>query len=172
MLILAAAAFPAACGGADAPTGPGPSPSPSVSTTPGAVVGRFQLRITPAPGCNMGGSATFPMLAAAAGASPYPGVQALVTGGGDPLQVELMSRSLTMSGGFGTTELGALADESLRLWVRAIGSGPLVRAADGRGEIVTGRLAGYVAFGHALGPEGSLGECTAVDHSFALRAAP
>ncbi len=168
--VVFAAAVLVACGGAEAPTDPGPSPSPSVSGTPGVVAGRYELRITPAPACNMGGSATFPMTAAAAGASPYPGVQVLVVGGGDPLEVELMSRAGVFSGGFGTTERGALADEAIRLWLRAVGSGPLARAADGRGEIVAGRLAGSVAFGHAVGPEGSLGECTSADHAFTLRA--
>jgi hypothetical protein len=172
VLILAAAAAFAACGGADAPHGPGPSPSPSVDTTPGPVVGRFLLRITPASSCNIGGSVSVPMLAAAAGASPYPGVQALLAGGGDPLEVELMSVAQTVRGGFGTTERGALGDDGTRLWMRAIGSGPLVRSADGRGEVTTGRLAGYVAFGFAAGPEGSLGACDSVEHTFTLRATP
>ena len=172
LTLAAAAAFAAACGGSDAPHGPGPSPSPSVHTTPGPVVGRFLLRVTPAASCNMGGSVALPMLAAAAGASPYPGIQALVAGGGDPLEVELMSVAQTVRGGFGTTERGALGDDGTRLWMRAIGSGPLVRSADGRGEVTAGRLAGYVAFGFGAGPEGSLGACDSVDHAFTLRATP
>jgi hypothetical protein len=53
--------------------------------------------------------------------------------------------------------------------MRAIGTGPVTRAADGRGQIVTGKLAGYIAFGHAGGTEGSLGACTSNDHSYTLR---
>jgi hypothetical protein len=116
----------------------------------------------------MGGPLSFPMTAAAAGVTPYPGVQVLVVGS-DTLELELLSATTTLTGGFGTTEVGALANESIRLWIRAIGSGPVTRAADGRGQVVAGRLAGYIAFGHASGPEGSLGSCDSVEHSYTLR---
>jgi len=165
---LAAVAQVASCGGSDGPTNPG-SPSPSPSPQPGGpVVGLYVLEIRPASGCGMGGPLSFPMTAAAAGVTPYPGVQVLVVGS-DTLELELLSATTTLTGGFGTTEVGALANESIRLWIRAIGSGPVTRAADGRGQVVAGRLAGYIAFGHASGPEGSLGSCDSVEHSYTLR---
>jgi hypothetical protein len=165
---LAAAILIAGCGGADAPQAPGsPSPPPSPQAG-GAVVGPYALEIRPAAACAMGGPLSFPMVAAAAGVTPYPGVQVLVVGQAETLELELLSAASALTGGFGTTENGALANEAIRLWVRAIGFGTVTRAADGRGQ-VTGRLAGYVAFGHANGEEGSLGSCDSVEHSFTLR---
>ena len=46
---------------------------------------------------------------------------------------------------------------------------PLLLMSALGGQVVGGRLAGYVAFGHAAGPEGSLGSCDSVEHSFTLR---
>jgi hypothetical protein len=103
------------------------------------------------------------------GAGPYPGVQILVAGEMETLQLEVLSSASGINGGFGTTERGALASEAVRVWINAIGSGAVTRAADGRGQILTGRLTGYIAFGHAAGPEGSLGSCTSVDHAYSLR---
>jgi hypothetical protein len=166
---LAAIALIVGCGGADPPNGSSsPSPSPSSPVTGGTVSGPYLLEIRPATGCGMGGPLSFPMTAAAAGVTPYPGVQVLVVGS-DTLELELLSAAATLTGGFGTTEQGALANETIRLWIRAIGSGAVTRAPDGRGQVVGGRLAGYVAFGHAAGAEGSLGSCDSVEHSFTLR---
>lgn len=159
------------CGGAGAPHEPS-SPSPPPSSSPpagGALAGPYLLEVQPAASCAMGGPLTFPMTAAAAGASPYPGVQVLVAGPGETLELELRSTAGTVTGGFGTTEDGALANETVRLWMHAIGTGAVTRAADGRGQVASGRLAGYVAFGHANGEEGSLGSCDSVSHSFTLR---
>jgi len=165
---LAAIVLVVSCGGSDGPTAPGsPSPPPSPRAG-GAVVGLYALEIRPAAGCGMGGPLSFPMVAAAAGVAPYPGVQVLVAGS-DTLELELLSAAFALTGGFGTTEDGALANESVRLWIHAIGSGAVTRAADGRGQVVAGRLAGYIAFGHAAGPEGSLGSCDSVEHSYTLR---
>jgi hypothetical protein len=165
---LAAIILIVGCGGADAPHGPSsPSPPPSPQAG-GTVAGPYVLEIRPAAGCGMGGPLSFPMTAAATGVAPYPGVQVLLAGS-DTLELELLSAATTVTGGFGTTERGALANESIRLWIRTIGTGPVTRAADGRGEVVSGRLAGYVAFGHAGGEEGSLGSCDSVEHSFTLR---
>ena len=69
----------------------------------------------------------------------------------------------------GTTEEGVVASEGLRVWVHAIASGPVQHASDGRGEIVTGTLSGYLALASNGSDEGSLGTCTATDHAFTLR---
>jgi hypothetical protein len=159
------------CGGAEAPNDPDPQPSPS-PTAPaagGAIAGRYLLRLTPAPGCGMNGSASFPMNAVAAGTAPHPGVQVVVVGS-DVLELEFRSDDGAMTGGLGTTEQGALAAESIRVWVRTIATGAVQRAADGRGEITSGRMGGYLAFGSAQGSEGSLGSCDSTAHTFTLRA--
>jgi hypothetical protein len=158
------------CGGADAPGGPS-SPSPPPSASPqagGALTGAYVLEVRPAAACGMGGPLSFPMTAAAAGTSPYPGVQVLFAGS-ETLELEFLSSTTEVTGGFGTTEDGALANETVRLWIHAIGTGAVTRATDGRGQITAGRLAGYIAFGHANGDEGSLGSCDSSGHSFILR---
>jgi hypothetical protein len=160
----------AACGGHDAPNDPGrPSPSPTAPQPGGDLTGRYVLQVTPSAQCPMHTAVSFPMTAAAAGASPYPGVQVILAGS-ETLEGELQGLSPALvSGGFGTTDQGVLANEGLRLWIRAIASGPVVRAGDGRGQVLSGRMAGYVALGFQLGPEGSLGSCDALDHAFVLR---
>lgn len=166
---LAATVLIVNCGGADGPQGPS-SPSPSASPSAGgAVAGAYLLEVRPAATCTMGGPLTFPMTAVAAGVSPYPGVQVVVVGDARLLELEFLSAATTLTGGLGATEEGILANEGIRMWIHAIGTGPVTRAADGRGQVVAGRLAGYVAFGHAGGEEGSLGSCDSVEHSYTLR---
>jgi len=134
------------------------------------VTGRYLLQIVPAPGCNLSRTPlTFPMGATAAGTTPHPGVQVVLDGDPGGLELELMSASATVRGGMGTTGDGALANEGTRLWLHAIGSGAVTRAADGRGEVLQGTLMGYLALGRASDDEGGLGTCSARDHSFTLR---
>jgi hypothetical protein len=167
---MSAALALAGCGGAEAPGGP--DPVPSTSPTPGgpggALVGNYILQITPAAGCSMRNPVSFPMAASAGGTAPHPGVQ-VVLRGSDVLQIEFLAEGNTVTGGLGTTEQGALADEAVRVWTRTIGAGPVQRAADGRGQIVAGTLAGYLAYGSAIGGEGTLGSCDSLAHSFTLR---
>jgi hypothetical protein len=169
-LALSAALGVAACGGAEAPGGPGPLPSasPTPPAAGGVVAGNYILQVTPAAGCVMRNAASFPMAASAGGTMPHPGVQ-VVLRGSDVLQIEFLSTGVSVTGGLGTTEQGALANESVRVWLRAIGTGPVERAADGRGQIVAGRMAGYLAYGSASGGEGTLGSCDSLEHSFTLR---
>lgn len=160
----------AGCG--SGPGGPTGSPPPTTTATPppGPVAGRYLLQIVPAPGCSMSRSPlTFPMVAAAAGTSPHPGLQVLLDGNPSALEWELLSESLTVRGGLGTTGDGVLSNEATRMWVHAIGTGPVTRASDGRGEVTSGTLMGYVALGGPDDEEGALGTCTARDHAFSLR---
>ena len=170
-IIIAAAFAFAACGGAEAPGNPdpGPSPSPTAAGPGGVVAGNYILTVTPAAGCVMRNAASFPMAATAGGTSPHPGVQ-VVLRGSDVLQIEFLSAGETLTGGLGTTEQGALATEAVRVWMRTIGTGSVQRAADGRGQIVSGRMAGYLAYGQVNGSEGALGSCDALEHTFTLRA--
>jgi hypothetical protein len=161
----------AACG--SGPSGPSGSPSPSPTTAPagGVVSGRYLLQITPSAGCALSrATLSFPMDAAAAGTFPHPGVQVLLVGAPSALEAELMSPEGSVRGGIGTTGAGALSNETVRLWIHAIAAGSVTRAADGRGEVVSGTLMGYVALGRPDDDEGALGTCNARDHAFALRA--
>ena len=134
------------------------------------MAGLYVLQITPAPSCAMSRAPlTFPMAAAAAGSSPHPGVQVLLDPNGFRLEHEGLSAATSLRGGVGTTEEGVVASEGLRVWVHAIASGPVQHASDGRGEIVTGTLSGYLALASNGSDEGSLGTCTATDHAFTLR---
>ena len=153
--------------------GPGtPTPSPTPSAQPGGpVVGRYTVQVVPAAGCAMPSAAlSFPMQAAEAGTSPYKGVQVLLEGDGSRFELEFLSTEVALRGGLGTTEEGVLANEGRRLWIRAIGAGSVLRGADGRGEVLTGTLSGYLALGEANGEEGDLGTCSSASHAFRLRA--
>jgi hypothetical protein len=160
----------AACG--SGPSGPSASPTPTPTATPlpGPVSGRYLLQIVPGPGCGMSRSPlTFPMVAAAAGMSPHPGVQVVLDGNPGELEWEFLSENFILRGGLGTTGGGVLSNEAMRLWIHAIGTGSVTRASDGRGEVVTGNLMGYVALGAPDDGEGALGTCSARDHTFSLR---
>ena len=163
---LSAAAL-VACG---SPTGtPTPTPSPTPATG-GPVTGRYLVQVTPGPGCAMSrGPFSFPMRAGAGGASPHPGVQVLLEGDGSRFELELLSTEVALRGGLGTTEEGVLANEGLRVWINAIGTGSVFRSADGRGQITSGTLAGDIALATADGEQGDLGSCRATDHAFSLR---
>jgi hypothetical protein len=136
------------------------------------VTGRYVIQITPSATCTMSHSTlSFPMAAADAGASPHPGVQVLLDPNGFRFEWEALSlaSTFTLRGGLGTTQEGVLSDENMRLWLHVIASGQVQRATDGRGQIATGTLAGYLALGSFNGQEGELGTCTATDHAFTLR---
>jgi hypothetical protein len=112
---------------------------------------------------------TFPMVAAAAGTAPHPGIQVVLDGNPGELELEFLSENFTLRGGLGTTGDGVLSNEAVRLWMHAIGTGSVTRASDGRGEVASGTLMGYVALGGANDDEGQLGTCSARDHTFMLR---
>jgi hypothetical protein len=153
------------------PGGPTPSPSPSPTAQPGGTVaGPYTLQIVPSASCAMPRTPqTFPMAAAAAGTSPHPGVQVLLDPNGLRLEMETLSTTVTLRGGVGTRADGAFSDQGMRVWVRVIAAGPVQHATDGRGEIVSGVLAGYMALASGAGAEGELGTCLATDHAFTLR---
>lgn len=160
----------AGCG--SGPSGPSASPTPTPTATPppGPVSGRYLLQIVPGPGCSMSRAPlTFPMVAAAAGTSPHPGLQVVLDGNASELEWELVNENFTVRGGLGTTGDGVLSNEATRMWIHAIGSGPVTRASDGRGEVATGTLMGYIALGRPDDDEGALGTCSTRDHTFSLR---
>jgi hypothetical protein len=142
------------------------------------VAGSYTLQIVPSASCTLSRAAiTFPMAVAAAGASPYPGVQILLDPNGFRLEMEafylemeaLSGPAFLLRGGLGTTEFGVVSDQGQRVWIHAVGGGMVRHAGDARGEVATGSLAGYLALANADGAEGQLGTCTAADHGFTLR---
>jgi len=167
---VALVAFAAGCGGSN-PIGPMPSPSPSPTAQPGGpITGRYTLSITPSASCAMPRTPiTFLMTGADAGVTTHPGVQVLLDPNGFRLELEAVYESFAIHGGLGTNEVAAVSDQGQWVWVRAIASGPIVRATDGRGELLTGTLAGYLALAPVGGSEGDLGTCSAADHALSLR---
>ena len=161
------------CGGSN-PGGPMPSPSPSPTAQPGGTIaGAYTLSITPSASCAMSRTPiTFLMMNGGdAGVTTHPGVQFLLDPKGtlSRFELEAVYESFAIHGGLGTNEVAAVSDQGQWVWVRAIASGPIVRATDGRGELVTGTLAGYLALAPVGGSEGDLGTCSAADHALSLR---
>ena len=157
-----------ACGSSPTPT---PSPTPTAPLPGGPVTGRYLVQVTPGPGCTMSrGVLSFPVQAASAGTTPHPGVQVLLVGDGSRFELEMLTTQTALRGGVGTTEEGVLANEGRRVWIHAIGAGPVFGSPDGRGQITNGTLSGYLALAEPGGAEGDSGTCTATDHAFVLRA--
>jgi hypothetical protein len=112
---------------------------------------------------------TFPTIGADAGATTHPGVQFLLDPNGSRLELEAVYESFVIRGGLGTSDDIVVSDQGQRVWVRAIAAGPVLRATDGRGQVLTGTLAGYLALAAIGGLEGELGTCNAADHALSLR---
>jgi hypothetical protein len=108
------------------------------------------------------------MTAAPTSPTTHPGVQVILDPNGRFMELEAIEENFTIRGGLGTYDAGVQSDQGPWAWVRAIAAGPVQRAATANGEVVTGTLAGYLAFGEP-GQEGSLGTCNAADHAFSLR---
>jgi hypothetical protein len=143
----------------------GPSPTdPGGPRAGGAVTGRYALNLIPAAGCN-GREVSFPVEVTAVATSPHAGVQLLLVGA-DPalLELELKYTTSTLEGGVGTTADGVPSNEGPQTWVNAIANGPTYQTSDGRGEVISGTLRGYLEI------EGVMNACSAPDHSFTLRA--
>ena len=168
--VVALVVFAAGCGGSN-PIGPTPSPSPSPTAQPGGTItGGYTLSITPSASCAMSRTPiTFLMTGADAGVTTHPGIQVLLDPNGFRLELEALYESFAIHGGLGTKEDGVVSDQNQRVWVRAIGAGPVLRGTDGRGELLRGTLAGYLARAADNGFEGDLGTCSAADHSLTLR---
>jgi len=167
-------ALAAACGGSN-PIGPMPSPSPSPTAQPGGTItGSYTLSITPSASCAMSRAPiTFlRMTGADAGVTTHPGVRFLLdpTGTLSRFELEAVYENFAIHGGLGTNDVAAVSDQGQWVWVRAIAAGPIVRATDGRGELLSGTLAGYLALAPVGGSEGDLGTCSAADHALNLRA--
>jgi hypothetical protein len=163
-------ALAAGCGGSN-PGGPMPSPSPSPTAQPGGTIaGAYTLSITPSASCAMSRTPiTFLMTGADAGVTTHPGIQVLIDPNGRRLELEAVYENFAIHGGLGSSDDILLSEQGQRVWVRAIASGPIVRATDGRGELLTGTLAGYLALATMNGTEGELGSCSAADHALSLR---
>jgi hypothetical protein len=164
-------ALAAGCGGSN-PGSPMPSPSPSPTAQPGgAIAGLYTLSITPSASCAMSRTPiTFLMTGADGGATTHPGVQFLLDPNGRRLELEAVYENFAIHGGLGSNNDDVvLSDQGQRVWIHAIAAGPVLRATDSRGELLTGTLAGYLALATNNGAEGELGTCSATDHALSLR---
>lgn len=159
VLPLAALLLCASCGGDSS----GPS-EPSGPQPGGTITGAYTLQLTPAPSCN-GRAVTFAVQVTQSGSAPHPGSQLLLVSG-DPalLELELKYTDNTLEGGIGTIGDGVPSSEGPQVWVNAIASGKTTQTSDGRGEVVSGTLRGYVEI------EGVTAACTSTGHTFTLRA--
>ncbi len=150
----------AACGGSDGSGNPGPKPG-------GTLSGRYELQLKRSPSCNaVAGTATysFPMVMAAAGTTPHPGMQVTLDNATPGLlELELKYTDFVLEGGFGAAD-NVASDEGPLVFVRAIGTGSVTQDASGRGEVLSGTLRGLLQVG---GDQGD--PCSARDHSFTLR---
>jgi hypothetical protein len=162
-LAVLAAGFLAlgSCGGSG-PTDPGGG---STGPKPGGTIsGRYTLQLVPAASCN-GRTVSFTVQVMQTASSPHPGAQLLWTGT-EPalLELELKYTDNTLEGGVGTTGDGLPATEGPYVWVNAIASGKTTQTSDGRGEVVSGTLRGYLEI------DGVMNACTSPSHAFTLRA--
>ena len=96
-------------------------------------------------------------------------MQLVIEGVASSLEVEFKYTDFTLRGGLGTTGEGVLTNQGLRIWIRAIGTGAVTQTTNGRGQVSAGTLIGHLALGGASDPEGALGDCTAIDHTFTLK---
>jgi hypothetical protein len=112
---------------------------------------------------------TFLMTGADAGVTTHPGVQVLLDPNGFRLELEAVYENFAIHGGLGTSDDVVVSEQGQQVWVRAIAAGPVLRATDGRGEVLTGTLAGYLALANIGEVEGQLGTCSAADHALNLR---
>jgi hypothetical protein len=100
--------------------------------------------------------------------------QFLLVPNGSLSQVELEAvyENFAIHGGLGTTNdpAGAVSEEHQRVWIHAIAAGPVLRAADSRGQVLTGTLAGYLALAPANEGFEEISEpATRTDHALSLR---
>jgi hypothetical protein len=160
LAVAAALLALASCGGSN-PAGPGGPTGPKPG---GTISGRYTLQLVPAASCN-GRAVSFTVQVMQTASSPHPGAQLLWTGS-EPalLELELKYTDNTLEGGIGTTGDGLPANEGPYVWVNAIASGKATQTSDGRGEVVSGTLRGYVEI------DGIMNACTSSSHTFTLRA--
>ena len=156
-----------ALAGALAGCGGGGSPTPSEPSGPkagGTMSGRYTLQLTPAASCG-GRAVSFSVEVTRTSSSPHPGAELLLSGvSPSPLELELKYTDDTLEGGVGIYDDGFSSAEGLPTWVNAIASGKTTQTSDGRGEVVSGTLRGYLEI------EGVMNACTASNHTFSLRA--
>jgi hypothetical protein len=149
-----------------------PSPSPSPTSVPGGTLqGNYLLRIEPSAGCAAPGTVfTFPVQATAADTPRAQGFSMIVpdTGRVTDFEIELRYMGTDVRGAIGTTASGEPSREGIRLWIRAIASGPVTTVGRPPGQVLQGGLSGYLAFGRDRDPEGALGSCTSEGHHFRL----
>jgi hypothetical protein len=146
----------------------------------GVVEGDYVLTIEPSSGCSTVPSARFtlPVEARNADTAGDQGIQIVSTGAGTPVpkgdpipivEIELQYVAPNVSGGIGTTGLGAASEEGYQVWVKGIARGTVTSEPGKNGEIVSGTLVGDLAFGNDEDDIGDLGSCSSLQHRWSLR---
>lgn len=157
----------AACGGSSNPVGPEPVPTPAAGP-PGPVTGSYTLTIQSA--CPLPGLPVQFAVEATAAGSDRQEVRVTLPGNDARLSLQLLYVASDVVRGAIATQAPVAASRGLYVFFRAIGTGTLTRAADGRGEVTDGVMFGDVSVGVEPGDLDSLGTCTADDHHWSLRA--
>ncbi len=159
LLVLLTALTSVACGSSTPTQPPGPKAG-------GTVTGNYTLELIPAATCNLR-SVSFPVQVTATATFPHPGVQLLLVGS-DPavLELELEYVDNTLAGGVGS--IGVLLSGGAEFYVNAIASGATTQTSDGRGEVLSGTLRGYMEIDESDGV--TTNSCNSPNHSFTLRA--
>jgi hypothetical protein len=169
-LAAAALAWSGGCGSgpADAlPTGAA-APATIAVAAPPRLLGRYLLRVEPAPDCGLPlSAASFLVEAAPADTARSSGTEVVLAAAVD-LEMELRTTAPSVEGGLGTVADGVAALEGVHAWIRAIGQGTITASSNGRAEVLAGSLRGDLAFGSAE-DVAALGACSSLSHRWSLR---
>jgi hypothetical protein len=156
----------AACGG-DTLVSPSTAPTP-IAPVEAKLVGGYTLSIRPDPICGQpAGPHLIAVTASSAGSSTKPELRVTLPGGNTTLTVEMLYEPTGhLRGSIGTIEPVPF-QSGFELFVRGVGEADVSLAADGRGEILDGKMFGDVEVSNH---GASFGLCTAPAHRFSLRA--
>lgn len=153
----------AACG-----EGTSVGPSDPIPPVTAAIAGNYTFVIQPGAACATPG-APYQILVQAAQITSGSRTELRATlPGNDPtLVLEMLFTSPgTLRGSLGT-QTDVPAQGGAFVWLRAVGTGTVSRAGDGRGEVVNGTMMGDLS---VTPPVGVPVDCSASDHRWSLRA--
>jgi hypothetical protein len=161
-----AAVWLAGCG-ADTVVSP-PTVADPIPPVEAKLVGSYTLSIHPDPICGLpAGPHALAVAASSVGGSSKPELRVTLPSGDTTLTVEMLYEPVGhLRGSIGTIE-PVLFQSGFELYVRGVGEADVSLAADGRGEILDGKMFGDV---EVLSRGASFGLCTAPAHRFSLRA--
>jgi hypothetical protein len=164
--LAASAACLAGCGG-DTLILP-PTVATPIAPVEARLVGPYTFAIVPDPICGLpAGPHQIAVSASSTGTAAKPELRVTLPGGDTTLTVEMLYEPAGHVRGAIWTIEPILFQSGFFLFLRGVGEADVSLAADGRGEIVDGKMFGDV---EVLNHGASLGLCTAPAHRFSLRA--